>query len=412
MSLQLKAGKAASPSIKTPQELVHIRHKISLRQYKTWILALRAYREDYERGIKPDDSGFHRIAVSQYAEFIGYEPVRAELRTDLEAIRKEPIIYNFLGKDGKTAQRGAGFISEWEVSTNWIGVKLPGFLTDCIERLDLKNAMFQALNWSVFNSFSGKYEAIIYKLCKDYVGVQRTPYMTIAAYREYMGLEPNEYSEFKDLNKFLITGPVNRINRSEISDITVVVGYKKEGRRVVGLQFEVTLRQQAVFGFAEESAFAQAKVVIAPTQQQKYLAEKSPEQIALSIERANAYAEEQERAGKNVNLGAIYQKAITQDWGVEHASKQERENAQQAKRKTSVAAASNPAKVKEEEGAITVERSKVLAKFESLPPADRTHLLERFAETLKGPLKKAYLAQGLASPMIRGSLAGWLARNA
>lgn len=57
------------------------------------------------------------------------------------------------------------------------------------------------------------------------------------------------------------------------------------------------------------------------------------------------------------------------------------------------------------------EAGHAMAKFEALPPADRARLLERFAETLKGPLKKTYDTQGMGSPMIRGSLAGWLARN-
>jgi hypothetical protein len=57
------------------------------------------------------------------------------------------------------------------------------------------------------------------------------------------------------------------------------------------------------------------------------------------------------------------------------------------------------------------EAGRAMAKFEVLPPADRARLLDRFAETLKGPLKKTYDTQGLGSPMIRGSLAGWLARN-
>lgn len=55
--------------------------------------------------------------------------------------------------------------------------------------------------------------------------------------------------------------------------------------------------------------------------------------------------------------------------------------------------------------------NRVMGKFETLPPVDRARLLERFVETLKGPLKKTYETQGLGSPIIRGSLAGWLARN-
>ncbi len=55
--------------------------------------------------------------------------------------------------------------------------------------------------------------------------------------------------------------------------------------------------------------------------------------------------------------------------------------------------------------------ARAMSAFESLPPADRSRTLERFAETLKGPLKKTYDTQGLGSPIIRGSLAGWLARG-
>ena len=202
------------------------------------------------------------MPMRRLTEHLGYEPNKTELRADLEALRKEAIIYNVLGKDGKTAQRGSGFISEWEVSSNWVGYKLPDFLAKCVERLDLKNAIFQQINWSIFNSFTGKYEAILYKLCKDYIGVQRTPYMPIAIFREYMGLRDNEYLAFKDLNKFVVSGPVRKINESKLSDIEIEVELTKESRRVVGLQFLVKRTSQMDFGFGDDPAFALARVTI------------------------------------------------------------------------------------------------------------------------------------------------------
>src|ERR1035437_9160904 len=243
MNLSRQQSKATS-SIKTPQELVHIKHKITLRQYKYWVLILKSYREAYEATVEPNDSGFYYMPLKRLTGYLGYEPNRSELRADLEALRKEAIIYNVLGKDGKTAQRGSGFISEWEVSANWVGYKLPDFLVKCVEHLDLKNAIFQQLNWNIFNSFSGKYEAILYKLCKDYVGVHRTPHMPLSVFREYMGLRENEYSEFKDLNKFIISGPIKKINSSNLADIIIDVDFTKESRRVVGLQFLVTRKAQ------------------------------------------------------------------------------------------------------------------------------------------------------------------------
>jgi hypothetical protein len=408
MSIPAKQ-KDLQPSIKTPQELVHIKHKISLRQYKYWIIVLRAYRKFYEEGIPSDEDEMYRVPVAQLTELMGYDPVRSELRADLEALRKEPIIYNILGKDKKAAQRGVGFISEWEVSANWLGFKLPRSLMESVERLDDKNSIFHPLNWAVFNSFSGKYEAILYKLCKDYVGVGGPPHMTIARFREYMGLSETEYAEFKDLNKYVITGPVKKLNESEIADITIEVKLKKESRRVVGLDFVVALRRQAVFGFMESTVFGNARVTISPAQQTKYLADKKPEEIALSIERANAYAEEQEQKGKPINLGAIYQQAITQDWGLEYKSKLVVDEAK-AKKK-SRAATSHAAAPTSDEPPADPAANHAMAQFEALPPADRSRTLERFAETLKGPLKKTYDIQGLGSPIIRGSLAGWLARG-
>ena len=70
-----------------------------------------------------------------------------------------------------------------------------------------------------------------------------------------------------------------------------------------------------------------------------------------------------------------------------------------------------PAAIESKQDQPDPEANQAMAKFESLPPADRARTLERFAETLKGPLKKTYDAQGLGSPIIRGSLAGWLTRG-
>lgn len=63
------------------------------------------------------------------ADRMGYRPSNNELRADLEAIRKEPIIYNALSKDGTPAMRGAGFISTWQVSAGFIGFTLPEMLS-------------------------------------------------------------------------------------------------------------------------------------------------------------------------------------------------------------------------------------------------------------------------------------------
>ena len=309
------------PEIKTPQELVHIRHRITLLQYKYWILMLRAYRESYEAGEKFGAGDFCYLPMSAVEESIGYQPKTKEIENDLERIRQEPIFYNVLQKDGQKAKRGQGFISEWHVSSNRVGVVLPPVLREAVENLDRKDSIFHLLNWNIFNSFTGKYEAILYKLCKDFVGTGWTKEMSLEDFREYMGVGPGEYPDFKRLNQWAISGPAKKINASEISDIEIEPVFRREQRRVVAIQFKVASKRQTMLDFGDHPAFRFAKVKIARPQQQKYLAEKAPEDIEMSIRRANEFAAEKEKKGDEVKLGAVYATAISEDWGVEYRDK-------------------------------------------------------------------------------------------
>lgn len=391
----------ARPTIKTPQELVHIKHKISLRQYKYWLLMLRAYREAYELGDAVTDKGFHRIQMTTIKEWLGYEPVKAELREDLRAIRREEIIYNALSKDGKEVQRGAGFISEWELSSNWIGFKLPDFLRESIEQLDIKGSIFQALNWQVFNSFTGKYEAIIYKLCKDYVGVRRTPVMSLQDFREYMGLKPTEYPEFKDFNKFIITLPIAKINASEVSDITVEVAFTRQMRKVATIQFLVTPKQQTMLDLGDDPAFRLAQIPVSLVDQRKYLAQFSAEEIQASIDRANQYAAEQEKQGKTVNLGAIYRTAIEGQWGKE----QEALRTLQAEKTTKVEAkkAAEQDAIRSEEEQIRRDReegNRLWDRFLELEEGTQSSHIERLIGT-NDTLRQYYTKYGKETQVVR-----------
>jgi hypothetical protein len=155
---QALVPKAEDRSLKAPQSIIHIKHRITLRQYKYWILSLDAFREAYKQGQEPDVRGFYRFPIARLTEHLGYEPVKEELKTDFDALRKEPIIINVLNKDGKPVQRGMGFISEWEIASKTIGFKLPSFVEDVMRGLDEPRNIFQLLNWDIFNHFSGKYQ--------------------------------------------------------------------------------------------------------------------------------------------------------------------------------------------------------------------------------------------------------------
>jgi Initiator Replication protein len=393
-SHQVVDKKDYKTTIRTPQELVHIKHKITLRQYKYWLLFLRFYREAYEAGIAPTDNGFHRIRKSAFEEALGYELVQSELKDDLEAIRREPIIYNFLNKDKQPVKRGSGFLSEWEVSANWIGFKLPGFLEDSIQSLDLRYAIFQKINWSVFSSFTGKYEAILYKLCRDYMGAGLTPVMSLTQYRDYMGLNEKEYAEFKDLSKFLISAPIKKINESGASDITIKAIFVREARKVATVQFEVTKKAQTLMDFGDDLAFRATLVSIPLAQQKIYLEAKDRESIALSIERANEYIANKEKTEKIQNIGAVYRTAILEDWGHDLKSKKERDEqvqASQEKAKAEAKALQEDAKVGQLKADFTLEMT--LNAVKTLTTDERHNYVKIYIIEVGGDKASSYIPE-------------------
>lgn len=313
------SGNSSKEVIKTPQELIHIKHTINLRQYKYWLLMLKTYKD----GVDKSGEGVEQINITTLEEWIGYDLMRKELENDLIQLRKETVAFNLMSKNGKKPVfRVDGFINNATIEEGVIKFSLGDWLKETIHSLADYSAIFNNLNWTIFNSFSGKYEAILYKLCRDYSGIGVTKKMTLKEYREYMGLKDTEYPEFKELNRYIISAPVNKINDSDIADISVSPEFFKEGRAVVAVQFHIKMKTGA--SIVDYSAFSKAIVPIDPNKKKKYLAEFSPKQIELSIERANEYARAQEKVGKAVkNMSSLYNKAITDNWGLEYAEQKE-----------------------------------------------------------------------------------------
>lgn len=401
-----------SKAVKAPQAIVHIKHSITLNQYKLWVLLLKKWRELYELKELPDEKGFYKISKEEIKSHIGYELSKFEFRRDLGKLRQEPITVNYFEKDDGEVLHDMGFISESKTYTKAIRFRLPSFLEDVMKGLDQPKAIFQLINWEIFNHFTGKYEAIIYKLCRDYVGVINTPYMTIEEFREYVGLKPNEYKGFMDLHRYIIKNPVNKINESSLSDITVSYSLRREGKKVIGLYFSAKNKHQTSIPFQEfkqNLVFQFAKIHIETSLQSEYLALRSPEEIELCIERVNEYAEEQNKGGKTVNYGALYRKSILEGWHIGYAEHKAQKAAIALKSEAEKEAKERQADAEriEKEKELKAEKekkektSKALALFDALPEPQKQALRQEFAETLSDITRKIFMSKGEKSPINR-----------
>lgn len=380
------------PLTRTPQELVHIKHSISARQYKYWFLLLKAYKELIEANTQADKDGFYSVSLSDISILMGYEPVKKELKSDLEALRQQPIIINYLEKDGKPVTHGMGFLSEWKVSSTKISFKLPSFIEKVVQGDLEAKQMFLLLNWDIFNSFGGKYEAIIYKLCKDYIGVGRTPYFTVEEYRDYIGLKENEYKQFFELNRWAISKPIKNINDNEMSDILVKVFLEKKGVKVIGLHFEMEYKATTpvleIAPIEPNPVFEKSLITIPPNKQLEYLGQFSEEQIKAIIDRANGYIDKLKADGKKASVGAIYNKAFLESWGLDNweaeqkakAEADEKKRQEKAEREAELKAQKEAEERERQERA---ERERCFSVFEALPQDEQEAILDEIEQTIK-----------------------------
>jgi hypothetical protein len=396
--------------IKTPSPVVHIKHSITLRQYKLWVVLLQCYQDAFSEKMQQNEDGFFSISREKINEYMGYEYGKEPMRRDLEAIRKEPIILNYIEKGGNPVTHGMGFISEWKVASKTVYFKIPSFLEKVMQGLEQPKAMFQLINWQIFDHFSGKYEAVIYKLCRDYVGIGRTPYMTIAEFRQYMGLKDGEHVEFKALNRRVIDAPIARINESTLSDISVEAEYvrdEQDGRKTKGLIFHVSKKHQQqlpFMEFVENPAFKFAKTTIKTSDQTQYLATRTPEEIALCIERANQYGEQLISKGKTAEYGAIYRKAITEGWHEQYAEQKALQTKIEQDKKTVQAKATQTKAAEDQATAEKLElRKRLLSEFEAMPENEKKRLTELICAKSK-TVKTDYIRHGVDGAMFRTNL--------
>lgn len=238
----MKAKKSADNNnrlIKTHSSAIQITHKLSLVQHKAWLVLLRnAYQEIPDPNIKK-----HKIRLSELATYLGYTNNRNDgyFKEILEGLVDTKVSWNVFSKDG---------VGEWGIASMLAGCRVKGGVVEydysTFLREKLYNPkMFALLNLQMLNQFSSKYSLAIYNLCKDYTGTNRTPFIELAQFREFMGLEESEYPTFKSLNRRVIKEPIAEINK--FSDIFVKVEYTKEKRRVIGLQFLIRENPQLKF---------------------------------------------------------------------------------------------------------------------------------------------------------------------
>ncbi|MFW6351830.1 MAG: RepB family plasmid replication initiator protein [Bacteroidota bacterium] len=216
---------------------IQISNEVNILQRRAWnVLLANAFDDLVKKEI-------YEITLKDLARILRFESKNEKyLKETLKALNKTQVEWNILGKDGH---------NEWGVTTLLAEAKIINgicaYAYSPTLRQRLHNPeMYAKISLSLQNQFKSKHSLALYELFVDYFNIKiaygETPQIGIEEFRKLLGLNEEEYKEFRDLNKFVIKKALKEINK--ISDLAVEVEYKKEGRRVVALKFRVKKNPQ------------------------------------------------------------------------------------------------------------------------------------------------------------------------
>lgn len=212
---------------------IQIANRITLLQRRAWnVMLAHAYDE-------LPTAATHSMKVTDLIERLNISSNNTEhLREVLLGLRRTEVEWNVLGKDGGQVWGNAALLADVEIRNGVIEYSFSGIL-----RKRLHNpAIYTRIKLAIQNQFGSKHALALYELLVDHLGVGQTKWIGIEDFRRLMGLEDEDYPEFKVLNRNVIKGGLDEINA--VSDVTGSVEYRKEGRRVVSLKFHVKAKPQ------------------------------------------------------------------------------------------------------------------------------------------------------------------------
>jgi len=220
----------ASPAIQIQSKITHL-------QRRAWnVLLANAYNE-------LPNTDIYSVSVAELSRKLGFNSHNEDyLKETLEALVDCTVEWNILGKDNKQEWGVASLLASAKIKD---GICTYGFAPHL--RLQLHNPrIYTKLNLRLQNQFTSKYALVLWEVCFDYFDADRqqgeTPFMSIEIFREFMGLEKNEYKIYKALNRDVIKPAIKEIN--DLTDYYVEVEQKRFKRKIAELKFRITKVKQ------------------------------------------------------------------------------------------------------------------------------------------------------------------------
>lgn len=399
----------SSKEVKKHVGAVHIAAKLSLLQRKLYNVLLF---NSYENLISQER---HEIRIRELCDLAGFDSNNHQVLKDtLVSLAKIQVQWNILDEDGEEVWGVSSMIAEAVIRK---GVCSYAYAPSLREKL-YNPAVFARINLGVMGRFSSTYSLALYENAVRYRAVHSTGWHEVGVWRKLLGVQEDEYRQFKELNKKVLKPAVAEINAN--SDILLEMEFQRERQRISAIRFRIRDNPQLPIPFPiKERLFQHLQEAPATTGTPELLARLGEygltgpqarrvigEHDAGYIEAILSVVERDFRAGKVENLAAYTLAALKADYRPKAAPRAQQQAVAAAAKRQERDAAEQAATERDREAQIA--HRALTGALDALSPARRQTLEAEFAAAIDAGilpgakvLKEQYESSGFDSIIVQ-----------
>jgi len=223
--------------VKKPVSTIHIDNReLTLVQRKVFNLLLWNYYQENDAG-----KDFYQVKMGLLTKYLGHE-TRTDKRV-MQAVKKLADIkieWDILNDNG----RDIGFcvlVSQAWCKKGTLHYSFPSRLKELINN----QKIYSFLKLHITALFHSKFSLALYENTYRFIGIGSTGEWDIEIFKMLIGIQDSKmYEQFKEVKRRVITPSIKEIN--DVSDITLSVEYKRKGRKVVALKFNVAKKENPI----------------------------------------------------------------------------------------------------------------------------------------------------------------------
>jgi hypothetical protein len=394
---------------------IHIAGKLSLLQRKLYNVLLF---NSYDNLLNEER---HEIKIRELCELVGFDSNNHQVLKDtLVSLAKIQVTWNILDDDGDDVWGVSSMIAEAVIRK---GVCSYAYAPSLREKL-YNPAVYARINLSVMGRFGSSYALALYENTARFRQVGSTGWHEVPVWRQVLGVQEEEYRQFKELNKKVLKPAVAEINAT--SDILLEMEFQRERQRIHAIRFRIRDNPQMPFPFPiKDRLLQQMQDTPASTVTTELLARLGGygltgpqarrvigEHDAAYIDGVLAIVERDFRAGKVENLAAYTLAALKADYRPKPAPRQLQQAAAKATRREQQEALEQAEAEQEREA--RAARQALRATVDGLSPQRRKALEAEFAAAIEDGalpgakvLKEQYERAGFDSFIVQNMFLGF-----